>query len=625
MNNYFENNHVNLSESSYGGCISVRCIDDVYFENNIFNNNSAYIGGSVSIYASRANITSSIFGNNSATLSAPAVYINGIYNDTNFQFYISHSIFTNNRGSGSSAFMAAFVHYGLIDNCTFKNNIGIDAGSVAIYYFNGFTACYVNIINSIFINNIMSDRHVVSGGAITSAQWQLFVNQPRKLDCILLFENDISSMLTEIPHAGDNAELQLLRLFVMNCTFIENSHSAIGLLMTTFIGYNNMFISNMNEQYGGAIESKYSWFYVSNCKFINNTANNVGGAISTLLIQYTSVIEEFVLPQNCPVYVVNNKFENNYAQLGGALQLGISNIVENNQFNHNSGLFGGSLAFSGKNNDIRQNTFANDYATTLGGSIFRTSYTNHDPSELVSYTSQTQNDSNSILTNIAENEFKNSGAYVGGAIYLRSIDTSLDTYDGIDSYDMMNINDTFNINNNTFEECYASFIGGGLVLGQQYWVNVINGENIDEINVFNNCIAEYHNDYASYPVELYITYTRDIDTDSNSDTSINDSSSIPPGIGQVANIGGIDMFGNIFESYIISDWNKDETQFEFAFLPFDSRFEIKSVDSGTYCVYSQTIAFCTRICIFTSVCFVLYLIYRITNIRKCQDPVFSQQ
>ena len=592
QNSLFINNSAAGEDSSYGGVAAVTCTSIELFSNEFYEN-SAYLGGGFSIYASLTNASDNIFIKNRAGLAGPALYLNGLYNDTDYQFFIDNSIFFENSGDQSSAIMFAFMHYGWIYNCTFKNNEGIEGGAVGIYYWSSYAACYIHILDCIFINNIMTDRDSVSGGGITAAQWPLS-NEDRDLECLDLSNLDVlsdngidtikSQLITKVDPPNKDS-FKSLRVYVVNSIFKNNSFASLGMLVGTLVVYNCEFINSYNEEYGGAIEVQYSWFYIKNSKFINNIAEDAGGAISTLIISYVNVIEEFELPDGCPVVIESNYFENNHAQLGGAIQIGITNNIYNNTFFNNSGLFGGGIAFAGKYNNIYDNLFNYDHVTTLGGCLFRTSYTNEDYSDMApnyGLTSNTSgnsgnaaNGTDGIETNIYGNEFHGCEAFVGGCVYLGSLDPNQ-----FDINQQSDINDIFNVSSNLFDSCYASDIGGGLALGQQYYTNFLysNKTQFSNLNEFINCTADNrHNDYTSYPISLYI------------DTS--GLTEIAPGINKGARLGGLDIFGGIFESFIVTDWNKDETHFEFIFNSYDPRFQISTVDSGSLTLGDAKIQF----------------------------------
>ena len=254
-------------------------------------------------------------------------------------------------------------------------------------------------------------------------------------------------------HSGGTLLIRASNTVIENCTF-KNSKDSYGgaIFMTaktrdgskavTGIKINNcIFESNTAEKSGGAINGESSGNIITNSKFISNKAA-MGGAIQLVKTKNNKFI--------------NNTFTSNSATTeAGALSLmeSTNELVEGNTFTKNTA---GSIAgavdlYKGSGYTVKSNIFDGNTAKELGGAM-RLS--------ISSYATESR---------IENNDFKNSQAENGGAIYS---DSDKATYTKNTFYNnkatsksggAIFINGKGNvISHNSIDKCSAAFKGGAI-------------------------------------------------------------------------------------------------------------------------------------------------------------------
>jgi len=464
-----------------------------------------------------------------------------------------NSIFEDNIANNDGAGILAIIITKLyIDACQFISNVNRYYGTVSVQYFQSYNPMNVEVINSNFIDNIVESDDIIAGGAI-SAQRYDYEDAVYPLNCY--HENQ----------GKFDQDIESLTLLIDSCIFTNNSESAIGLRLVSAYINNSYFYDNKNSKsHGGAIQSIYSWFEVTQCQFIENKAEKTGGAISTSITTYTDQYPNWVLPNTqsgeiCRIHIHNSEFMDNSAELGGAMFIGSSLIIEENEFINNDGEYGGGVAISAHNMSIFKNQFVNNKGNVHGGCLFQTSYSNDGMSNIA----ESEKD---VLIVMKQNTFKNCTSYIGGAVFLRPV-----------------LNQEIVIQENQFNNSLANDVGGGLVIAQLLPISessMIELANITKSNSFiDNKGERAFDDFVSYPKQMYIKSEND------------DIYQVSPGIKTTAALGAYDIFGQDFMSFIVTDWNKAEENFEFFLKPTSDSFELLTVNKGSLSAGRANISF----------------------------------
>lgn len=231
-----------------------------------------------------------------------AIYLEG--NDV----IIYNCIFQNNHASTAGGAIGADYDSSsatgtIVRNCKFATNTAnLAGGALAIFGRNS------KIINSSFTLNKVVDNvgRDCYGGAI-----QIGMDEP---NC---------------------------KEYVINCTFRSNSvyskvghtHGGAGCIRDGVVYDGCKFINNSADE-GGALTYHASGV-IKNCVFTDNVAHEYGGALSTGLGLYPSMV----------LNISNCVFFRNSAPLGGAVQLiGYNILIDNSTFNANhASIDGGAI------------------------------------------------------------------------------------------------------------------------------------------------------------------------------------------------------------------------------------------------------------------------------------------
>lgn len=314
-------------------------------------------------------------------------------------------------------------------NDDFRNGrvmgIGVDRSSITVdgngHAIDGNSKSRILFIDEKYSNLILKNINFINGynkdgsGAIFCKGENLTI-----LNCT--FENNDGGSLVGGAvsiFGGNNPTIE-------NCTFKNNIASQSGGALRVegdnqkIIG--NTFINNRaDEKLGGAISSLGNDAFISENNFINNFAGRDGGAMS--------LQESATNTQSRKIRIINNYFEGNSGQYGGAISLGgLECLISENKFinNHATSLGGafrivGSKTITGL---VTNNTFENNYADVSGGSIYihgngtsikNNVFTNSSTINVAGGTLNINGDKTIISNNqITESKAKT----VGGAFYL---------------------------------------------------------------------------------------------------------------------------------------------------------------------------------------------------------------
>ena len=240
----------------------------------------------------------------------------------------------------------------------------------------------------------------------------------------------------------------------------------------------NCTFKNSKDEYGGAIyitektkvdNKAITGTKINNCKFESNTAEKGGGAIYALGKGNT---------------ITNSKFTSNKANaMGGAVQIANNNNkIINNTFTSNSAKTeAGALALMYcSNQEIEGNTFTKNTAGSIAGAIdlykgsgytVKNNKFDGNTADDLGGAMRLSISSYSTASRIENNDFKNSQAQNGGAIYSDS-DKATFTKNTFTSNEAtaksggaIFINGNGNtISDNTISKCSASYKGGAITI-----------------------------------------------------------------------------------------------------------------------------------------------------------------
>ena len=237
--------------------------------------------------------------------------------------------FKNGRGESGGA-----VHLtgGVINNCTFINNIVSDSRGGALYLENG----HVN--HSRFIDNHVTSKNTLSTDAISNEECPggaIYAIDSTVEDCI--FINNSANVGGAVYIQGT----------LSNCTFIGNSAEGLGGAVYSLYGskFDKLKLYNNTAYIGGAIDSQDT-----NMSDIYAEGNHAyfGGAISAI----EGILRDIVCV-------------NNFGEKGGALSL-YDNTVYDSYFENNTADLGGAIEQVGS--DVYDSVFIGNHANE-GGAV----------------------------------------------------------------------------------------------------------------------------------------------------------------------------------------------------------------------------------------------------------------
>lgn len=275
---------------------------------------------------------------------------------------ISNTRFINNRASSEAG--AVYEGYGLFvyDNCTFIGNTAQVAGALA--------ACADTVMNNtIFINNTAVD----GAGAIYSSNGNFTANNITVINSTGRYGGAVYFAQSMTTYSfGDGTTQVDLEVYNVSNSIFENNHAESdgGAI---FAGYNKIstgfldnctFINNSALGNGSAIANYLSNITVNNSRIINSTGVNGtiynAGRVVEDIMEYT---------YSGYVFIYNTLFENNTAEIGGAVLNGdnISTVT------------------------VYDSVFRNISASDIGGAIYNNGYLKVNNNTMINCSSNTGN------------------------------------------------------------------------------------------------------------------------------------------------------------------------------------------------------------------------------------------
>ena len=317
LNSTFTNNHAYTGGAIYVGSGA----DEIFINQSEFLKNTAYyIGGAIDLVASKVEINTTLFRQNSA-LEGGAIFVGGVGENN----LINNSYFTdNNATKGYGGAINWNASAGKVINTNFTRNSANYGGAMYL----GGNSQNTEINGVVFTNN----SAVYNGGAL---DWNSTGGK--------IYNNIFIS-----NYAGE-----------YGAALARESHSTQGG------GKNNTFISNHADISGAAL----AWMAVANItiddyKFYDNTANISGAAI-------------FIGNHSDNCTILNSIFEGNNITNqtgghGGAIDIVADNAtVKNSNFTNNNAFYGGAIFVGSQsgNTNIIKSVFRDNNAVFDGGAI----------------------------------------------------------------------------------------------------------------------------------------------------------------------------------------------------------------------------------------------------------------
>ena len=261
---------------------------------------------------------------------------------------------------------------GVIDACSFIDNGGEDSafGPAVNVHADGLT-----ITNSKFINNTVGDYETSVGGCI-------FVNASDLKISGSSFDGNIANYGADLYVNEGVTGVEIADSNFKNAKQLDNGGVAL-----LFKNEENVNIHGNNftdNTYGGAIRAESGIFglNIKNNKFKNNKASN-GGAIN-IAVSVNTAIEGNTFESNTAtsnggaLYVASgeansksNVFTGNRANLGGAIYTGARLSVSDSNFTSNSAVNGGAI-YSTAALTVSGSKFTSNSATGTSGAIYMT-------------------------------------------------------------------------------------------------------------------------------------------------------------------------------------------------------------------------------------------------------------
>ncbi len=308
-----------------------------------FLNNMAFNKGGA-IYTNSENVDIVIEGAEITTRNTAQYYNGGFLNSARGKITIRNSTISNQQANQYGGAI-----YGLditIESSDFENNITVRGRGGAIYtgkdetYVEDTDEAKLTIESSVFKGNKASDRSNGAGGAITTDETEITINNT-------YFTENAAGQSGGAIYIGEN------------CTDVTITQSTF-----TMNGFDG---SGVNATYGGAIRSE-STFTVTRSYFENNSAQDSGGAIYFNRQNAEFNLEYSMFRRNTSS---GNTSSSNTG--GGAIYLEIDRgNIESSTFDANtargtSGIAGGAIYMSNRRESSIQNcTFTDNQASGAG-------------------------------------------------------------------------------------------------------------------------------------------------------------------------------------------------------------------------------------------------------------------
>ena len=278
--------------------------------------------------------------------------------------------------------------YGVIDECYFGYDYGMDNSGALCIYSDG-----VTVKNSFFINN----EAINDGGAIYSLGKDTAITNCTFTNC--------SSLRGKGGAVYIYSDYNLItNCTIINCTALDcggaiyvsgdnniindsnyannkafNDGGAIFLVGGECCVNNSYFESNSADGDGGAIYSKgTNDFNVDNCTFVNNSAEVYGGA---LIIENNAIVNSSIFKNNSALaagaifskdmlIISDSLFNENTAEVGGAIVLNDDSEIISSNITNNIGFNGGAIAvLNDLTLEINSTQFKNNLANLSSNNI----------------------------------------------------------------------------------------------------------------------------------------------------------------------------------------------------------------------------------------------------------------
>ncbi|WP_295113012.1 hypothetical protein [uncultured Methanobrevibacter sp.] len=295
----------------------------------------------------------------------------------------------------------------VIDNCIIQNNHApIGGGGISSYY-DSSMALNTVVKNCKFNWNTAN----LAGGALG-----LFGKNSKVINCSF----NLNRVVDTVGRDCFGGAIQIgmdepnCKAYVLDCNFTNNyvsskvghTHGGAGCIRDGVEYSGCRFINNSADE-GGALTYHASG-KLNNCVFIANTASEFGGALSTGLVNFASMVLKI---KDCT-------FIENEAPLGGAVQLCGSNIeIDNSIFNDNyASTYGGAINMEATTVTLKESSFKGNIAEINGGAVFT-----KGKNTLIA--------NSSFMNNSAIPDVNKYNEGLGGAIYVKSTNTNIENND----------------------------------------------------------------------------------------------------------------------------------------------------------------------------------------------------
>ena len=322
---------------------------------SIFDHNKAGVGGAIYQQIGKVKLNHCSFFENYAKYAGGAVAVNvksvlGVVNTTfisNTQ--ISASILNTSDGGGA---IFLFESVGNISKSTFENNFAVvTGGAIRSVY------CSMNIEDSTFQNNSVSDKVQGSGGALF-----LYGNSTVKISNVLF--SKCNAFFGGVIGRFANST----SIIMSNSSVIANTGTAIFIATGDTLEINNStFFNNSSTRNGGAVECKANCVVkMVNSKFVHNKSGGAGGVVALGKDRTNSKDKRI-----SNLTVLNCTFTDNFALRGGAIApfFSVVKIVDSN-FLQNIASIGGVVFSMG--NLIMKNCYTSNNTALEEGAVIYT-------------------------------------------------------------------------------------------------------------------------------------------------------------------------------------------------------------------------------------------------------------
>ena len=353
----------NYADNSGGAIYNIGTLN--VKNSNFINNNVLFEGGAIA-NDGKMTVTDSLFTGNNANLYGGAIFNKGVATLVNNDFEDNTAISKQNGGCNGGAIYnigsltvtkSVFNHNSAMNNggaifnkeqakLTINNSDFIKNFSVN----NGYGGAVGNDGNATVTDTSFTLNSAIPGGAITN-MGNLNVTR-------CAFDNN-----TAKKYGGAILNVGILNLNTVNF----NNNSAAEGIGGAIVNVGQLTITGKNSfnanyaNIGGAIFNAGKLLINSNSIFSANNAN-IGGCI------YNGLFQEEDVNSTGNATIVNNTFEGNTANNGGAIVNGGYMTVTNSKFLNNTANQGGAI-INGGNLLLRFNIFNANNAVNSGGAI----------------------------------------------------------------------------------------------------------------------------------------------------------------------------------------------------------------------------------------------------------------